>query len=62
MEKRIISRAKNIAAFLDRSERSAFHLLEAGKIRGARKVGGVWTLDTAVFFESFRTDADATAS
>ena len=42
--KRFISRTREIAEFLGRSERSCYHILENGKVPGAKKVGGTWML------------------
>jgi hypothetical protein len=58
--KRFISRTRNIAEFLDRSERACYYLLENGNVPGAKKIGGTWMLDTAVFAESFRADSPVT--
>ena len=59
--KRFIYSTREIAEFLGRSERSCYHILENGKVPGAKKVGGTWMLDTAVFAESFRADTPVTA-
>lgn len=39
----IVWGAKAIGAVIGRNERQAYHLLENGALRGARKIGGVWS-------------------
>ena len=42
-----------VGEFLDRTEKATFHLLESGKVPGAKKFGGTWTLDTELFARAF---------
>jgi hypothetical protein len=39
----IVWGAKAIGAVIGRNERQAYHLLENGALKGARKIGGIWT-------------------
>jgi hypothetical protein len=39
----IIWGARAIGKMIGRNERQAYHLLETGALRGARKIGGVWS-------------------
>lgn len=45
--------ASAIGKYLGRSEKGAFHVLESGKIPGARKIGGRWCLDLRTFMAVF---------
>jgi len=49
----IIWGAKAIAAFIGRPVKSVFPQLEAGRIPGAKKIGGRWSMRPAVFLASF---------
>ncbi len=53
--------AANIGKAIGRTEKSAFQMLEAGKIPGAKKVGGRWAFRPAVFFASFDEAAQVAA-
>jgi len=44
---------KAISAFIGRTERSTFHLLERGHIPAARKVGGKWCVRRSALAEWF---------
>lgn len=48
-ESQLIWGAAAIAAFLGKSERAVFHLLEKRQIPGAFKIGGSWALDVQLF-------------
>lgn len=41
--------AAAIAAFLGKTPRATFHLLERGQVPGAVKIGGQWALSVDVF-------------
>lgn len=45
----IIHGAREIARFLNKSERAVFHLLEKQRVPGAFKLGNSWALDVALF-------------
>jgi hypothetical protein len=45
--------ARAIAAAIGRTEKATFAMLEQGKLAGARKVGGRWAFNPAVFIKSF---------
>ncbi|WFU37316.1 DNA-binding protein [Bradyrhizobium sp. CB82] len=49
----IIWGAKAISQVIRRPEKSTFNALEAGKIPGAKKIGGRWGLNPSVFFAAF---------
>lgn len=44
---------RKIAEAIERTPKQAFNLMEAGKLPGAKKVGGRWCLNLAVFHASF---------
>ena len=56
-EDKIIWGASEIGKTINRSEKATFVMLEAGKVPGARKVGGRWALKPSVFFASFESVA-----
>jgi hypothetical protein len=56
-EDKIVWGARAIGETIDRTEKATFAMLEAGKVPGARKVGGRWALKPSVFFASFEAVA-----
>lgn len=52
----IVWGAVAIARVIGRSEKSAFAMLEQGKIPGAKKIGGRWAFKPSVFFAAFDFD------
>jgi len=49
----IVWGAAGIAEIIGRSGKSVFGMLEAGKLPGARRIGGRWCFRPSVFFASF---------
>jgi hypothetical protein len=49
----IVWGARAIACAIGRTEKATYTMLEAGKIAGARKVGGSWAFNPKVFFAKF---------
>jgi hypothetical protein len=56
-----ISLTRNIAKFIGRTEKATFHLLETGKIPGAKKFAGAWTLHVPTFRSAFLGEQQAAA-
>jgi hypothetical protein len=51
--------AAAIGAVIRKSERAAFHLLESGALRGARKVNGQWTARPSVLLRAWESTGEA---
>jgi len=49
--------AEAIGLYLNKTTKAAFHMLERGRIPGARKIGGRWVLDPKVFHAAFEERA-----
>jgi hypothetical protein len=48
--------AAAIGTIIGKTQRSAFHLLEAGALKGARKVMGQWTARPSALLRAWSTD------
>ena len=51
--------ARAIGAVIGRSERSAYHLLESGVLRGAKKIRDTWSAIPSVLREQWETGGEA---
>jgi hypothetical protein len=49
----IVWRAEAIAKLIGRRTRDVYHLLETGRLKGARKVGGRWCITRSALFANF---------
>jgi hypothetical protein len=49
---RIVWGAPAIAAAINRPLRATYHMLESGRLPGAKKIAGRWCFTPAAFFES----------
>jgi hypothetical protein len=52
-EPKIIYGAENIAPYIGKVGRAAFHALRTGKVPGARKIGGTWALRLDTYYRAF---------
>jgi hypothetical protein len=50
---KIIYGAENIAPYIGKTGKAAFHALRSGKVPGARKIAGSWALRLDVYHASF---------
>jgi hypothetical protein len=49
----VIWGAEEIGRAIGRTTRQAFHLLETGQLRGAKKIGGRWVITTSALRANF---------
>jgi hypothetical protein len=52
----IVWGAKAIGSVIGRNERQTFHLLENGALKGARKIGGIWTAKRSSLLGQWEAD------
>ena len=53
----IVTGARKIAPYLNRTEKAAFCALEKGEVPGARKIAGRWVLNLRIYHAAFESVA-----